>query len=111
MFRPGNADITEVIAILACMWSRVLFNRRREPPSKTENILIGVVEGHRCNTKSIRLAPVAHDAFTIQLFAQSPPALWDANGKLCSSTIFFARCGDGEFGRCILIQQELQIAG
>ena len=67
MFRPGDAGITEVITKMNCMWEQGLFNRGREPSSKPENILIGVIQRHRCNSKSIRLAPIAHDAFTIQL--------------------------------------------
>src|ERR1700683_18046 len=87
-----------------------LANRGRESPNKLENILIGVVQGHGCNSESIRLAPVTDDACLGQPFTPRPPVLGEPDRKLCAAPLLFVRCDDRELWRCLLIEQELQIA-
>src|SRR5271155_985042 len=68
-----------------------LADRGCESLNKPENIVIGVVERHRCHSEGIWLPPVAHNALLGKPFTQRPPVGADSDGKLRATPIFFAR--------------------
>ena len=52
--------------------------------------MIGVVQRHGCNPKSIRLPPVALNAFFGQPFAQRSPLPGESDGDLCPAPFFLS---------------------
>src|SRR5580658_1847238 len=78
-----------------------------ESPDKPENILIRVVEGHRRNSESVGLAPIADDAFPGQPFTQRPPSLGHSDGNLRAAPVTFSRGDDRKFFQDLPVHQKL----
>src|ERR1039458_7834337 len=103
MFRPGRRGHYESNRANGLnVLSHPLSNRGRESANKPENIVIRVVQGNWCNSESIRLPPVAHDAFLGQAFTQRPPVLGNSDRELCAAPLFFTRRDDGKVWRGLL---------